>query len=123
MSLQQREITGSITAAPPTVTMTNATGTAASSGDNTIIAAPAAGNRLVIHELQVQLEAATATTILIKSGSTTIRRLYAGSQGDGILLQPDPGKEIRLGAAEALVLNLSGANSVGYSVRYTTEAV
>lgn len=112
-----------VTANPPTVTMTNATGTAASSGDNTIITAPAAGNRLVIHELQVQLEAATATTILIKSGSTTIRRLYAGSQGDGILLQPDPGKEIRLGAAEALVLNLSGANSVGYSVRYTTEAV
>lgn len=100
-----------------------ATGTAASSGDNTLIAAPAAGRRIVVHDIQIQLEAATATTMLLKSGSTTRRRFYAGAIGDGLVLFFSPGKEFRLGTAEALVLNLSGANSVGYTVRYTTEAV
>ncbi|MBP8291769.1 MAG: hypothetical protein KAX65_03280 [Caldilineaceae bacterium] len=111
-----------VTASAPIVTLTTATGAAASSGDNTIVAAPAAGTRIVVHDLQLQLEAATATTILIKSGSTTKRRVYCGAAGDGILLQYEAGKEFRLGAAEALILNLSGANSVGYTVRYTTEA-
>lgn len=112
-----------VTANPPAVTLTTASGTAASSGDNTLVAAPSAGNRIVVHDLQLQLEAATATTMLIKSGNTTRRRFYAGAAGDGLLLSYAPGKEFRLGAAEALVLNLSGANSVGYTVRYTTEAV
>lgn len=102
---------------------TTATGTAASSGDNTLVAAPAAGYRLVIYDLQIQNESATATTCLIKSGSTTKRRFYGGAAGDGLLLMFPPGHEMRLGAAEALVLNLSGANSHGYTVRYMTEAV
>lgn len=106
----------------PVVAMTTVTGAAASSGDNTLIAAPGANTRIVVHDLQLQLEAATATTMLIKSGSTTRRRLYAGSAGEGLLLVFEQGKEFRLGTNEALILNLSGANSVGYTVRYATEA-
>lgn len=106
----------------PTVTMTTVTGTAASSGDNTLIAQPGAGLRIVVHDFQLQLEAATSTTMLIKSGSTTRRRFYAASAGDGLMLIFPSGKEFRLGTNEALVLNLSGANSTGYTVRYTTEA-
>jgi len=116
-------IDGTVTANPSTVTLTTATGTAASSGDNTLVAAPSAGNRLVVYDLQIQNESSTATTCLIKSGSTTRRRFYAAAAGDGILLQFAPGREFRLAEAEALVLNLSGANSHGYTVRYATEAV
>jgi hypothetical protein len=115
-------VSGTVVANPSNVTLSVATGTAANSGDNTLIAAPSAGNRLVVHDIQLQLEAATATTMLIKSGSTTKRRFYANAIGDGLFLIYPAGKEFRLGTAEALVLNLSGANSVGYTVRYTTEA-
>ena len=106
----------------PTVTLTTVTGTVATSGDNTIIAAPSAGTRIVVHLLKYQLEAATATNVIVKNGSTAIDRTYC-AQGQGYVEQPASGKEIRLADAAALVLNLSGANSVGYRVRYTTEAV
>jgi hypothetical protein len=106
----------------PRVTLTTVTGTVASSGDNTVIAAPSAGTRIVVHLLKYQLEAATATTVIVKNGSTAIDRTYC-AQGQGYVEQPASGKEIRLADAAALVLNLSGANSVGYRVRYTTEAV
>lgn len=94
------------------------TGTINTSGDNTIIAAPGGGLRLYITAITIQLEAATATTILFKSGATTFKRILCQNQGDGISLQYAPGFELRLGLNEAFILNLSGANAVGYSVEY-----
>lgn len=99
----------------------SATGTAASSGDNTLVAAPAAGRRLVLRKLQVQLEAATATTGLIKFGSTVVDRIYMASAGDGKIDVWNDGRA--LPEATALVLNLSGANSCGYVVEYLTESI
>lgn len=116
-------VDGSLTVAQTTVAMTTVTSTTSTSGDNTIIAAPGSGNRLVIYSLQIQLEAATATTILKKSGSTTIGRLYCAAAGDGAVWVYPAGRELRLGTNEAFVLNLSGANAIGYTVRYSTEAV
>lgn len=112
-----------VTTTPASVTITDVTGTAASSGDNTIIAAPGSGQRLRLHKVQIQLEAATATTVLIKSGSTTFDRLYCAAAGDGKIDVYPVGREKALGTNEALVFNLSGANSCGYTVRYSTEAV
>lgn len=106
----------------PTKTLTTVCTTAASNGDNTIIAAPAAGNRIVVAQYSIQLEAATATTVIVKSGSTALRRALL-QQYDSFGAQFEPGRELRLGTAEALVFNLSGANSVGYHVDYFTEAV
>jgi hypothetical protein len=99
-----------------------ATGTAAASGDNTLVAAPGAGKRIVISALIVQNESATATTAILKDGSTAILRCLGQNQGDGLALHFAPERELRLSADAALVLNLSGANSHGYSVIYHVDA-
>lgn len=98
-------------------------GTAASSGDNTLVAAPGAGNRTVVQLFVVQNESTTATTALVKSGSTTRYRKLLQSQGDDFGRAFERGREWRLGENEALILNLSGANSHGYTVESWTEAV
>lgn len=103
-------------------TYTNATATFATSGDNTIIAAPGAGYRLVMRSLTVENESSTVTTVLIKSGSTTNFGKAMGER-QGFSLNEEYGHEWRLGANEALVVNLSGANSHRYNVRYFTEPV
>lgn len=116
-------VDGSVTTTPAAVTITNVTNTTATSGDNTVVAAPGSGQRLRLHMLQVQLEAATATTVLFKSGSTTFDRVYCAAAGDGKIVVYPVGREQALGTNEAFVINLSGANAVGYTVRYSTEAV
>lgn len=99
------------------------TGTAAAvaaSGDQTLVAAPAAGNHLVVKDLVVQNESAVETTIILKSGSTAKWRSKLVANA-ALALSFSEGEEWRLGSAEALVLNLSGANSHGYSIRHRTE--
>lgn len=100
------------------------TGTAtatATSGDQTLVAAPAAGNHLVVKDLLVQNESAVETTVILKSGTTAKWRAKLAANASLALSFAD-GEEWRLGTAEALVLNLSGANSHGYSIRHRTEA-
>lgn len=92
-------------------------GTKAVSGNNTLIAAPAAGYRITVYALYIQNESATATTILLQDQATRMRALLA-QYGWFIWRSP-----WRLNAATALNLNLSGANSHGYSVQYAIEAV
>lgn len=116
-------ISGTVTANPTQRTLSIAAGTVASSGDNTLIAAPAAGNRIVIVEYQLQLEATTATVCLLKDSTTTITRWRGVNDGDGLIRQFPIDGRYKMTAATALVLNLSGANSVGYTVFYYVEAV
>lgn len=104
----------------PSITRTG--GTKADSGDNTVIAAPAAGYALVLFYLHVQNETTTATTVLVKHGSTTVGRFLAQNQGDGWLRDYSECPVI-MPAATALVVNLSAANSHGYTVEYTTIKV
>lgn len=101
-------------------TLLFATGTAASSGDNTLIAAPT-GAQIKIVALQIQNESATATTMILKFGSTAKWRTLAQLQGDGISLSLPLGREWLVGSGNALVLNLSAANSCGYSIAYYVE--
>jgi hypothetical protein len=100
-------------------TITRAAGTKADSGDNTLVAAPAAGYKLILLYLQVQNETAVATTILIKHGATTVGRALLQSQGDGYVRDFSE-YPVDMPEATALVLNLSGANSHGYTVEYVT---
>ena len=100
-----------------------ATGTAASSGDNTLIAAPGAGNQIRIIALQLQNESVVATTMILKFGSVNKWRTMAQLQGDGISMTMPTGRGWPVGNGNALVLNLSGANTCGYSVCYAVEAV
>ena len=105
------------------ITITRVAGTKAASGNNTLIAAPAAGYRLVIKGWYVQNESdghdhchgerqqvKTITAIRTEPG----RRNWP---------RPEAFNEWRLTAATALILNLSGANSHGYWLEYWTEAV
>jgi hypothetical protein len=105
---------------PNTPALSFVTGAAAGNGDNTLIAAPAAGLRTVITSLVIQNETTTATTMILKDGTTAIYRCLGQNQGDGLAMNLGimPWK---LSAASVLVLNLSGANSCGYSVSYYTE--
>lgn len=112
---------GSIALAGAGQTLLFATGTAASSGDNTLIAAPP-GAQIKIAALQIQNESATATTMILKFGSVAKWRTLGQLQGDGISLTMPLGREWLVGNGNALVLNLSGANSCGYSVAYYVES-
>jgi len=98
--------------------------TVAVSGDNTVIVAPGAGVRIVITGLRVQNETSTATTVLIKDGaSTTLAKLRTPTDGSGLSENYYLGDEIRLSEDTAFVVNLSGANNHGVSVRYWLETV
>jgi len=99
-----------------------ATGTAASSGDNTLVAAPGSGMRTVVTAIIVQEESGTATTMIVKQGSTAKVRFLGQNQGDGLAWRFPAGRPWKLPDNAVLVLNLSGANQVGYTVEYYQEA-
>lgn len=104
-------------------TYTKVTGTTATSGDQTLIAAPSAGNHLVIKDIVIQNESTVDTTIILKEGSTAAwRAKLLASVFASLAMSFEAGQEWRLASASALVLNLSGANPHGYSIRYFTEA-
>jgi len=96
-------------------------GTKNSSGDNTVIAAPSAGQCIVLKKVQIQNESTTSTTVLLKTGSTTVYRTLLTSQGSGVVVDFDRVEKFQLAPATALVMNLSGANSHNYTIWYTVE--
>ena len=96
-------------------------GTASSNGDNTIIAAPGTtGGRIVITDVVLQNESSTPTTMILKDGvgGTVKLRCLAQNQGDGIAMVYAPDSRPKLTANTLLDLNLSGANSCGYTIGY-----
>jgi hypothetical protein len=103
-------------------TILTATGTIATSGDNTIVAAPGSGIRVCLTNILFQQESTTPTVILLKDGSTVKKRFFGVLQGDGIppITYPQ-GFELKLTANTALILNISSANTVGYSFEYYLE--
>jgi hypothetical protein len=98
----------------PTLSIAN--GTKAASGDNELIAAPTSPKRLAVFYIKVQNESATATTAVIKHGATSVERVLLQTQGDALVREYDPPRLLPI--ATALNLNLSGANSHGYTVEY-----
>jgi hypothetical protein len=92
------------------------TGTVANSGDNTVISAPGSGLSIYITHLVIQNESATTTTTILKDSNNRLRILQA--QRDTLsLVFPERGG-LKLSTNTALTLNLSGANTVGYSIGY-----
>lgn len=101
-------------------------GIASTSGNNTIIPAPAANRRIVITAFVIQNESATATTMILKDGTALAAgrwRCLGQNQGDGLAMVFDGQHPWRLSAGNGLVLNLSGANQCGYSIQYYLETV
>jgi hypothetical protein len=101
---------------------TAVSGTKNGSGDNSLIAAPGAGWRIVVVAFVIQNESAVATTLILKDGATARFRVLGQNQGDGLALNLSL-YPLRLSDNAALVLNLSDANSCGYSVHYFLERV
>lgn len=114
-------VDGSVTALVSEKTVTIVTGTAASSGDNSLIAAPGVGIKIVVCGFVIQNESSTATTLILRDGTTSKIRCYAKNQGDGLSQVFTPDARWKLTANTALNLNLSGANTCGYTVWYYTE--
>ncbi|MEO1390977.1 MAG: hypothetical protein AAFV85_26900 [Cyanobacteria bacterium J06634_6] len=115
----------------PTATQTKtvlfATGTVSAVGDAIAIdisAAPGytSGDKIVITALRIQNENGTANTVTLKDAATTIARVYTEAAGSGLDRVYAPGREMRLGADNDFILNLSAANAVGYSIEYFLEA-
>lgn len=90
------------------------------SGDNTIIAAPPAGQEIVVTALRIQNTSSTATSVLIKKGAgdSAPMRVRCPVDGSGLSDVYGPANSIRLGAATAFVINLSAAEAHGVSVVY-----
>lgn len=97
------------------------TSTEADSGDNTIIAAPGSGYRLVITDIQVQNASSTATTVILKNGSTAVWAVLLQNQGDALSVSFDGDRFWELSENTALVINLSGANSHYVNVYHYIE--
>jgi hypothetical protein len=93
------------------------------SGDNTVIASPGAGFRLVISEYKIQNNSTTSTVVLIKKGATIIDRLKCPDEGDGVIQSFDYWKELELPVNTAFIVNLSNAVEFFVSGRYRVEAV
>lgn len=86
------------------------------SGDaQTIIAAPAAGSRIRITSLF--LSAATDVTVAMKSATTTIGTIY------GMAFAKDWVQPLKLGTAEAFILDATTADQIYGQVCYYTEVV
>lgn len=101
---------------------TVAAATFATSGDNTIVAAPGAGFRIKVLELKIQNETASATTSIIKWGSDTVARVVLSNSALIYQYSGPKDNEWVLPANTALIVNLSGANSHNYYIVYRIEA-
>lgn len=106
-----------------TIALSVACSTASSSGDNSIISAPGAGLKIVIVGLIIQNESSTATTMRLFNGAggSVLARCLGQNQGDGLTVSFPGDTRLKLSGNTALVLNLSGANSCGYTIWYYTE--
>ncbi|MCB1711049.1 MAG: hypothetical protein KDH96_00785 [Candidatus Riesia sp.] len=98
-------------------------GTVSSLGDNTIVSAPGAGFRLKVVAWSFWNETTTATKGTLKTATVNIDSYYMLTEGCGKTGELQLDEDLVLGENEALVLNLSVATTVGYSVRVQTIAV
>lgn len=98
-------------------TISYISGVISTSGDNLVVAPPGANLSIHITHISIQNESSVATTILLKDSNSLVRVL-GQNQGDGIALVLPERREIKLLANTGLTLNLSGSNSVGYSIGY-----
>jgi hypothetical protein len=90
---------------------------AASSGNNTLVAAPGVGIKIRVISLFAVCGVA-ATSMKLQSASTDITALLAFSANGGMVLNDNPNGWFQTAANEALNVNLNGANAVGVNITY-----
>jgi hypothetical protein len=98
-------------------------GAVAVSGDNTLLAAQT-GFKIVISSVILQSESTTATLMKLTDGAsgTVLVRCLGQNQGDGVAMVYQSDARKKGTASTALILNLGGANSCGYTIGYYLEA-
>jgi hypothetical protein len=95
--------------------------TVSTSGDNTVIAAPGSGNTLSIPFFSIENESATEVTVILKSGATNRYRAVLSPKstaGSFRIVEMPLHMPLSMAVNEALVVNISGAFSVGINVAY-----
>ena len=95
--------------------------TVSATGPTQLLAAPGAGQRIVVVAFVLQNESQTGTTIILRDGTSDRWRYLGQSQGDHLSMVFAPGSEWRLSANAALNIVLSGNNQCGYSIAYHVE--
>ena len=102
-------------------------GTISTSGNNTIVVAPGSGNYIRILNLELQNESAVETLTIVRSGTSTDRRRVLlspkGTFGFRDRVEYHPHSPLDLATNTALVINLNGANTIGYNITYVTRTV
>lgn len=93
--------------------------------DNTIVAAPTAGNEWVMTTARIQANAATVTTVLIKKGASDPNPLRLRTVADGGGLSEVYGfsEAIHFGNGNPIIVNLSAAAAHGVSITYYRASV
>ena len=111
------------TAGAQDVTLQRVVNTCNAAGQNVIVPAPGAGQRIVVSQFSMQNESAVATTMILNAGGVNLWRNLAQNQGNGTSGALPVGREWPLPANTALGIWLSGANLCGYSIVYYVQAV
>lgn len=107
---------------PPATKKLHITGAFAANGNNTLIAAPPQNSEIVVAHFYIQNTTVTPTTAKLMAGSFPFFIRLFQTQGDGLSITYPQGLEERLGSANPLILNLSGANSFNVVVGYWIDA-
>lgn len=98
------------------------TGSSSSAGDNTMVAAPGSGRRIVWRKIKLVNGAASAQTCIIKYGSTSkMTSIFGANIGQGEVYYEEEGKP--LPENTALINNMSGSTLASWDVDYLTESV
>lgn len=97
--------------------------TVAAAGSTNIVGAPGLNRRIVVTSFVVQNESQAATVIILEDGGQERWRCYAAGPGNGLAMNFPANHPWMLRANQPLVINLSGANTCGYSIQYRIEPV
>ena len=92
--------------------------TVSTSGDNTVIAAPGASNRISVAWFSLVNESASDTTVIVKSGSTDRFRYALPQKGSSVEMSFPAHLPLEMAVNQPLVVNLSAANSIGLNIAY-----
>lgn len=97
-------------------------GSTATSGNLTLVSAPAGGSRIVVTWAAVQNESSSGSNMFtLRDGTAEKFRYLAVNQGNGLGIAFPTDSRWKLTAGSALVLNLSAARTTGYTIAYYTE--
>lgn len=114
---------GSLTIDIEEKTLLFATGTVATTGDNTVVNTPGAGQEIVIVAAEVQNESAVETLIILKFGATAKWRFLAKDKGAGGQAPIQQGFVWHVGENIPLTLTLNGNNQIGYNIIYYLKTI